>query len=227
MLVELGAEIGRGRSFPGSDSNRNGAGLWALYGHIGGDVGESTAWRTGLSYLRASDSDRSFDDRDAAGNAVSGAFNGRSSLWIADFIVKWAPRGDATLTNLKLQGEYFRRSESGDLTLNSTPADYSSRQSGWYTQAVYQFMPRWRVGYRYDRLGYGSVSAGAFTSADASTLLTAHNPTRNTVMMDWSLTEFSRFRLQLARDESRAGVTDNQALLQYILSLGAHGAHTF
>ena len=116
LLVELGAEVGRGRSFPGSDPNRNGAGLWALYGHVGGDVGESTAWRSGLSYLRASASDRGFDDRDAAGNPVS---------------VKWAPRGDATVTNLKLQGEYFRRSESGDLSLNSTPADYARRQSGW------------------------------------------------------------------------------------------------
>jgi hypothetical protein len=227
LLVELGAEVGRGRSFPGSDTNRNGAGMWALYGHLGGDVGESTAWRTGLSYLRASASDRGFDDRDAAGNPVSGAFSGRSSLWIADVIVKWAPRGDATVTNLKLQGEYFRRSESGDLSLNSTPADYASRQSGWYAQSVYQFMPRWRIGYRYDRLGYGSVSAAGFTSAEASILLTAHNPTRNSVMMDWSPTEFSRVRVQLARDNSRAGVTDNQALVQYIFSLGAHGAHTF
>jgi len=226
-LVELGAEAGRGRSFPGSDTNRNGAGLWSLYGHIGGDVGESTAWRTGLSYLRASASDRAFEDHDAGGSPVSGAFTGRSSLWIADVIVKWAPRGDATVTNLKLQGEYFRRSESGELSLNTVPADYASRQSGWYAQTVYQFMPRWRAGYRYDRLGYGSVSAGAFSSANASVLLTAHNPTRNSVMVDWSPTEFSRIRVQLARDDSRAGVTDNQALVQYILSLGAHGAHTF
>jgi hypothetical protein len=39
--------------------------------------------------------------------------------------------------------------------------------------------------------------------------------------------EFSRFRLQVAVDKSRAGVTDNQVLLQYIVSLGAHGAHKF
>jgi hypothetical protein len=227
LLVELGAEVGRGRSFPGSDSNRNGTGLWTFYGHVGGDVGESTAWRTGVSYLRASASDRGFEDSDAVGAPVSGAFSGRSALWIADLIVKWAPRGDATVTNLKLQGEYFRRSESGDLSLNTVPADYASRQSGWYAQTVYQFMPRWRVGYRYDRLGYGSVSAGPFTSADASVLLTAHDPTRNSLMVDWSPTEFSRIRVQLARDDSRAGVTDNQALVQYILSLGAHGAHTF
>ena len=29
---------------------------------------------------------------------------------------------------------------------------YSSAQSGWYAQAVYQFMPAWRTGYRYDQL---------------------------------------------------------------------------
>jgi hypothetical protein len=46
-------------------------------------------------------------------------------------------------------------------------------------------------------------------------------------MVDWSPTEFSRLRLQLARDNSRAGVTDNQMLVQYIFSLGAHGAHLF
>ncbi len=46
-------------------------------------------------------------------------------------------------------------------------------------------------------------------------------------MVDFSPTEFSRFRLQLARDESRIGATDNQVFLQYIHSLGAHGAHKF
>jgi hypothetical protein len=91
---------------------------------------------------------------------------------------------------------------------------------------VYQFMPRWRVGYRYDRLSHGNVST-ALTAVEAPLLLTAHNPSRNTLMADWSATEFSRIRLQLAADRSRAGVTDNQILLQYIFSLGAHGAHTF
>jgi hypothetical protein len=46
-------------------------------------------------------------------------------------------------------------------------------------------------------------------------------------MLDWSGTEFSRIRLQLAEDKSRADVTDRQVLVQYILSLGAHGAHRF
>jgi hypothetical protein len=217
LLVELGAEAGRGRQFPGSDPNKNGAGMWSLFGHVGGDAGTGSAWRAGLSYLSTSPEDRAFTD---AGAVQS--FTGDSKLWIADAVLKWAPEGNSSQTNLKVQGEYFRRTEDG--ALNST--DYSSRQSGWYAQAVYQFMPRWRAGYRYDRLDHGSVSS-VFTEAQAPLLLTDYNPSRNTVMVDWSPTEFSRLRLQLAQDKSRVNVTDNQILLQYVFSLGAHGAHTF
>ena len=45
-------------------------------------------------------------------------------------------------------------------------------------------------------------------------------------MFDYSPSEFSRFRLQFARDRARPGATDNQIFLQYIMSLGAHGAHS-
>ena len=55
----------------------------------------------------------------------------------------------------------------------------------------------------------------------------AGNAQNVTMMLDWSPTEFSRLRLQYASDKSRLGVTDNQWLLQYIYSLGAHGAHKF
>src|SRR6266704_1306974 len=48
LLVELGSELGRGRSFPATDPNKNGAGAWTLFGHVGGDFGASTAWRAGL-----------------------------------------------------------------------------------------------------------------------------------------------------------------------------------
>ena len=245
LLVELGGEFGRGRSFPATDPSKNGAGAWTLFGHIGGDIGAGTAWRTGLSYLKTRPENRAFTDTDSMGNGgVTQSFSGESKLWIADFVLKWAPNGNATQTSLKLQGEYFRRTETGQIAYDDTasPAPqfgaaftdaYSSRQSGWYLQGVYQFMPQWRVGYRYDRLNRGSVSNGIVDSgagpkaADFPLLMTDHNPTRNTLMVDWSPSEFSRVRLQLAADKSRAGVTDNQVLLQYILSLGAHGAHTF
>jgi hypothetical protein len=69
-------------------------------------------------------------------------------------------------------------------------------------------------------------NAAGPTAADFS-LLGAYNPSRHTAMMDFSPTEFSRLRLQLAQDKSRAGTTDKQVLIQYIHSLGPHGAHRF
>jgi hypothetical protein len=46
-------------------------------------------------------------------------------------------------------------------------------------------------------------------------------------MLDFSPSEFSRLRLQLAHDNSRRGLSDKQVFVQYIMSLGAHGGHKF
>jgi len=45
-------------------------------------------------------------------------------------------------------------------------------------------------------------------------------------MVDFSRTEFSRLRLQYNQDDSTPE-TDHQVYVQYIMSLGAHGAHSF
>jgi hypothetical protein len=226
LFIELGTELGRGRSFPSTERTGNGQAAWNAFAHVGGDLGAAGAWRAGLSHVRASPEDRAFEDVDSLDNPVTQTFSGKSRLWIADFVVKWPM--------FKVQGEYFRRKEEGSLAYGTALAGaYNSRQSGWYAQAVYQLMPRWRAGYRYDRLDHGTVSNAIVTgglgptAADFPLLMTDHNPSRNTLMVDWSPTEFSRLRLQWAADKSRAGVTDRQLLLQYIHSLGAHGAHRF
>jgi len=225
-FVELGAEAGRGSNFPGSERNKNGVGSYALFAHAGDDMGTDHSWRAGISWLHNTAKARMYDDFD---NGVSNALDGHSKLWLADFEWKWAPNGNPVQRNFKLQGEYFRRQEHGDLTFDTTGLAsidrYSATQSGWYLQGVYQFMPHWRAGLRADRLDSGTVDYGAFNSANLSA--PAYNPSRNSLMVDYSPSEYSRLRLQLAQDKSRQGVTDNQLFLQYIMSLGAHGAHKF
>jgi hypothetical protein len=229
LYWDLGAELGRGRAFPASPSasGKNGFGSSNFFSHLGGDAGTGTAWQAGLSHLRTSPHERQFDD---PASGLTNSFTGSSRLWVIDGILKWAPNRNATYRSLKLQGEYFRRTEDGELTRDvSAPArgGYSSRQSGWYAQAVYQFRPQWRVGYRYDRLSAGSSSfSGAIAAADFP-ILSPYSPKKHTAMLDWSPSEFSRIRLQLARDYSRAGEPDSQVFVQYIVSLGAHGAHRF
>jgi hypothetical protein len=238
LYFDVGAELGRGRAFPGTDRNKNGFGSSNLFAHLGGDIGASTFWQTGVSYFNTSPRDRVFTDIDSTGTTVNNSFSGKSKLWVLDGVLKWAPNGNATYNSLKLQGEYFRRAETGSLTYDTDAAslgtmsgDFSSRQSGWYAQSVYQFLPAWRVGYRYDTLDSGTttlglVDTGALTAADLP-IFAGYKPHRHTAMVDWSPSEFSRIRLQFARDYSRMGEPDNQIFLQYIVSLGAHGAHRF
>ena len=121
-FVELRAELGRGRSFPGSDSSRIGAGMAALAVHAGDDIGESHSWRAGLSYLRARASDQELLLAETAGAETVGAFSGRTGVWIADAVWKWAPNGNATRTNFKLQGEYLRGTREGSLVLDPAGA---------------------------------------------------------------------------------------------------------
>lgn len=226
--LELGAEVGRGANFPGSDRNKNGAGGGALFGHAGGDLGASHSWRAGLSYLHTRPQSREYDETNLADGAVKNAFSGSSKLWIGDFVWKWAPEGNTASTYFKLQGEYFRRRENGRLTYDTAAAarldNYSSSQSGGYLQGVYQFLPRWRVGLRRDQLDAGHADYGL---NNASLARPAYRPSKNSLMFDYNPSEFSRIRLQVAQDKSRQGVTGNQFFLQYQMSLGAHGAHQF
>jgi hypothetical protein len=228
LYFDVGIEAGRGRQFPAGPAggrNKNGVSSGTLFAHVGGDVGMGTAWQTGVSYLGTSPQDRTFDD--PAGTTNS--FTGQSRLWVLDGILKWAPNYNPTYTNFKLQGEYFRRKEGGDLTSGTAAqtGGFASVQSGWYLLGVYQFVPMWRAGYRYDRLSSGTPGFSAPLNTADFPILAPYNPTRHTVMVDWSPSEFSRVRLQAASDKSRSDVTDHQVFLQYIVSLGAHGAHKF
>jgi len=235
MLVELGVETGRGSAFPGSDRDKNGVNSAMVFAHLGDDVGVSNSYRFGASYRATKSEDRTYDDVDSLGIPVTNAFTGDSKMWGMDFVWKWSPNGNTVDRNFKFQTEYMHRTEDGSLAFNTTGASqsdsYKSSQSGWYMQGVYQFMPRWRVGLRYEELNGGNtdiglVSSGALTAADFPRLA-ENDPKRSTAMIDFSPSEFSRFRLQFARDEARFNEADNQVFLQYVMSLGTHGAHKF
>lgn len=221
VFLELGAEIFRGDSFPAGGAANSGNGTRTVFAHIGGDIGADHAWRVGFSRLDADAVNR------ATGTvATPDLFTGNSTVTGVDLVWKWAPNGNPKQRNFKFQTEYFKRDENGafDPASSGSPLPYNGKQTGWYAQTVYQFMPRWRVGLRQDRLHVDTANA-----ALAGIVLdnTGHEPKRTSAMTDFSNSEFSRLRLQFNRDESRAMTKDNQWYLQYVMSLGAHGAHGF
>ena len=236
LFVELGAEAGNGQAFPGTRRDRNGLNAATLFAHVGGDVGDSASWRVGGSWLDARSEARTYEDVDAAGVPVLNAFTGKSRTWGVDAVFKWAPQGNTARQQLKVQGEYFRRKEDGNLTFDAEGQGlvdtYASDPSGWYLQSVFQFRPRWRAGLRYDALDSGSPDIALVQSgllpAQAFPVLLPADPDRVTVMLDWNPTEFSRLRAQYAWDDARAtDDRDRQFFLQYLFGIGAHGAHKF
>jgi hypothetical protein len=228
LYIQIGGEWLRGDSFPAANgADSHGTGAATFFFHVGGDVGTTSSWRAGISYLAADANNRvsTFADSTVV------TFTGTSDVAIADFVWKWAKNGNPRDRYYIVQAEYLHRKEDGDVTVSSTalafPGVYSGTHSGYYVQGVYQFIPRWRAGLRYDRLDASNdVSLSVAQPVVVEPFGTDHKPSRVTAMVDFSNSEFSRMRLQLARDESRPEA-DDQVVFQYLMSLGAHGAHRF
>ncbi|MBN2684132.1 MAG: hypothetical protein JXR40_02530 [Pontiellaceae bacterium] len=156
--------------------------------------------------------------------------DGDTSFWGFDAVYKYdsvKPYGQGDLT---LQAEYLRRKmdlsvEQHDLNAALVGRSKINEQDGFYAQAVYGFLPRWRGGIRFDM-------AGLTNSEDLPTGI--HNDygesRRVSGMIDFSPSEFSRIRFQVGNgDYETAQGTENawEASLQFVISLGAHGAHKF
>jgi hypothetical protein len=84
---------------------------------------------------------------------------------------------------------------------------------GMYVSGDYQFAQRWFAGVRFDRSDRANDSS-----------LVDQGPS---VLLTYWPSEFSQIRGQYRRTKYAEGVTANEALFQFLFSIGAHGAHVF
>jgi hypothetical protein len=236
LYLELGGEAGKPVvfPFPATEHNANGIQVATLFARLGGDIGVSNSYLVGAWALQAKNTTDDqpvgfLNDLTGVSNVANG---GNTKLWGLDFVYKWAPEGDRVDRNFKLIAEWMHRSYDSTLTYapgapGAQIGDFTANQSGWFVQGIYQFEPAWRVGLRYGQLDEGSYDLGPGLVGAPGLAPPDFTPKRVSAMVDWSPSEFSRFRLQFNQDKSQIGITDNQVYLQYILSLGTHGAHKF
>lgn len=236
LFVEVGAEALRGGSYPGGGNTANLGAVHHLFANVGGDIGQNNSWQLGVSQMDVDVEARSASGHVHDDDGPTVTFNGDSDLTVLDAVWKTDLGGERALI---LQGEYFLRDEDGQVTLFEGTGDalfnYDGEQDGWYLQGVFQFNRQWRAGLRYDRLSAdndlamvsnttGEAAGDIFEESGYQS--SSHDPHRWAAMVDWSPSEFSRVRFQYARDDSREQ-TDDQIYLQYIMTLGAHGAHQY
>jgi hypothetical protein len=199
-------------------SSKAGPRLFTGFFKISPDVGYSDALQLGAS----GGYDTMFQE-EMAGVASQGTswFTGFDAVYKHD---DPRPFGQGDLT---LQGEFLYRGRSlagvtADSVLAGTPRNL--RQTGFYVQAVYGFLPRLQAALRYDMAGgVNRLTVGGATTDFGDVR-------RFTAALTLNPTEFSRFRAQYDRSEVPIlGLrqTVNQFFLQFQVSLGVHGAHKF
>jgi hypothetical protein len=122
---------------------------------------------------------------------------------------------DATVRYRPLERAIYRR------FIGRTEWFWSRRQQpdagasafGMYASGEYQFSRRWFAGARYD---------WSERADDAS--LVDKGPS---LLLTFWPSEFSQVRGQYRRTRFAEGVTSNEVLVQFLFSIGAHGAHIF
>jgi hypothetical protein len=157
-------------------------------------------------------------------NIISGAqVAGNSALYGLEAVWKWKPTSREALT---IQSEYLLLTQSGDSTDLTTAAIDSLRrkQDGFYIQGIYR-KNRWGIGARYDLLDlfHDTFEQGGVQQNFGG------KPHRETASLEYNPSEFTRVRIQVSHDKSDTvtGRTNDEAILQFNFSIGAHPAHSF
>lgn len=159
------------------------------------------------------------------------AFTGKTYIFGGDITLKYMID---SIRSFAFQAEYLHRSMKGDQYVNDaydvmTSAELHKKQSGLYVQMIGKFSKRLSLGARYDLLWKNVITQNGGIVEIPDRL------PRYSGMIEYNLTEFSRFRIQYNLDASKYATVTNgfekkpnhEVIVQANLAIGAHGAHSF
>jgi hypothetical protein len=221
--LRLGLEVFRGRQLVSESVSSPSVGAVVLSGKTGGDIGRAHGWQFGVGYLYNRREAMVEEEEDEGGahehghdhsHAHGAAFSGRG-MWLLDFAWKWAPDGNNRVRQLKLVAEYARVDE---------PNRYA-RSRDFHQSAtlglVWRFRQDWEVGARTDWLQVRVPHGDHFHDGRLR---------EHALMVAWKPTHSQALRLQVTAQRDAEGIehpASRSVQLQYVLSIGAHGAHAF
>ncbi|WP_422411920.1 MULTISPECIES: hypothetical protein [unclassified Endozoicomonas] len=223
----IGTEAFSGKKMQAADlTDPKSVGVYTAFTKIGGDFNEEHSWQLGLSYLRndngasisnhdhehEDDEDHGHEEDEGHSHSHNAQFTGKNT-YIADAVWKWAPDGNFKYRSLTLTGEYLQTQDLSDTF------EGNEKNKGFYLSGVYKMTPQWAVGARY----------GEFRGFEAHEDHFDEKKLQETeLMVSWSQSHFSTVRLQYTHQTGDGFEnTNNIVTLQYVMSLGAHDAHTF
>ena len=209
--------------------------LWTGFMKISPNLGEQHALQFGMScalgkHQEAHASDTGEDDEHEHEVGFDHWLDGESQLWGLDLIYKYDARKEQGQGDFVVQAEYLNRQKDMEIIQHyHVPAVIGRKrkdtQDGYYLQALYGFLPRWRAGVRWEEIGLTN-------EAELPNLTTEEydSSTKATAMLDWKLSEFSLVRLQTAQVDfsiEDGSETVWETALQLQVTFGKHAAHDF
>lgn len=212
---EIGGGVYKGSHFPSQYEDSCDL-SYNSFIKFGNDISVSQEWLGGISYLHAnSNGNRETDDI---------SFKGDDNLYNAFLKYTYSPNGNNKEKEFSLLGEYIFRDENGNYQIeeleNST---FNNNTKGFYVQGTYKFLTNYKVGYQYSKLFGDNVNDDL---KDTVLDYQNHNPEIHSIMTSWQNSEFSQIRLQYNLDKSNTK-DDNQIILEYTMTFGAHNAHSY
>jgi len=224
------SNISDGPALKGAWKETFGPRLYTAFAEWSPDLGFDHALQLGTSLAYAPDHQELHGDPDYQSSGEPPVHLLDGSAWTAglEAVYKYDHPDDYGAGDLTLQAEYLYQVKDLDIAYHQLGGSKIGEkreftQDGAYLQGVYGFAPRWEAGLRYDVTGLTNEKAipGSTSEWDASR--------RTTAMMTFRPSEFSQIRLQAARADLAydGNRSFNQLYLQYEVSLGSHGAHSF
>jgi hypothetical protein len=194
---------------------------------------DNSELQLGLSVASGSHQEAHPGEPDSAPGANDGEndhwLDGTTTTWGGDIVYKYNSGKAYGQGDLVLQAEYLFREK--DMTvvaeIDRNTGDVESgdsevaKKDGYYMQATYGILPRWRTGLRWEQVGLINEDVdGEYGDS-----------WRATAMVDFRPSEFSQIRFQVNNGDYDRGDegTENvwEAFVQLTFSIGAHGAHSF
>lgn len=225
----VGAEVFRGRKLVAeadpASGRTGGAGAYTLATKLGGDMGRAHSWQAGLSYLHSrriaaqeeegAGGEEGHDHSHEGHHHHHGAQFGGRHTWIADATWKWAPGGNNRGEQLRVTAEAARVT---GINRFASPRD---RHDAFALAAVWRFNAAWEVGARADRLRVATPHGDHFHRGRIA---------EHSLMLAYKPSHLQSVRLQYTRQSDAVGIDHparRSVQLQYVVSFGAHGAHSF
>lgn len=251
----FGARLGEDEQVElGLDEDQDGPRLWTAFAKLAPELPDGHALQFGLSLahntqyqveelleMALSGEAGAVAEEEDHHTLLRTGLEGDATLWGIDIVYKLEGGGAHGQGDFKFQAEYLRSIADAEIRRATLIVETSGEElgnlseligasrtfttDGLYAQVLYGLAPKWTAGLRYDVLGLtNAVSGGAggqnFGASD-----------RWTLDLTWDLSEFSRLRAQYARNDILDAPGERAHFdafyLQFIMSLGAHGAHSF